>query len=207
MSGQALSIQRKIGDRARTALCLHNVGMLVTDRATARLHFEECLSIWRELGDWRASYALYGLGRLAYVEGRHRSAEVLLEESLGLARKAESPQPVAWTLAALGAVAYEQGDLRRAARLLTEALTIHRELGDLSNLANSLAGCAAVALTATGPLAAASLWGQAEALRERMGASPAARRRRAGRRSVLFAADPLYDRLVSLGPRGSYECS
>ena len=196
MFEQSLSIHRELDDRAMTAMCVGNLAMLVTDRATARAYLEEALSIWRELGNWRASLALYGLGRLAYVEGDHRSAEVLLEESVVLARKADARQNVASTLSVLGPVAYEQGDCERAARLLTEVLTIQRDLGDLMNLGNSLEGCAAVALTTTGPLAAASLWGQAEALRERMGASPAERHRRKTTESVLFAAHPLHDRLV-----------
>ena len=193
---QAQSIHRELGDRAMTAMCVGNLAMLVTDHAAARAYLEEALSIWRDLGDWRTSFALYGLGVLAYVEGDPRAAELLLEESLALARKAGSRPTAAWTLSVLGRVAYEQGDQQRAARLLTEVLTIQRDLGDLSNLGNSLEGCAAVALTASGPLAAASLWGQAEALRERMGASPTQPYRRKATESVLFAAHPLRERLV-----------
>jgi non-specific serine/threonine protein kinase len=193
---QSLSIHIELGDRAMSAMSEGNLAMVVCDRAEARARMSNALATWRDLADWRASYALYGLGRLAYVEGDHHRARDLLEESLALARHAASNQAVAFTLSVLGAVACEEGDLLRAAQLLTEAVASQHELGDFSNLANSLEGCAAVALATKGPAAAASIWGHAEMLRKRMGFAKPAPGDGGRQPPVLFDAHPLHDRLL-----------
>jgi non-specific serine/threonine protein kinase len=100
------------------------------DSVVARLG-EECLAIYRSLGDRRgAAWALVHLAAHAVWAGNTMRAEELAAEALTLAREADAPWVVAQALAALGGVAAFRGDSPLARRHLEESLAIFRDLGD-----------------------------------------------------------------------------
>jgi predicted ATPase len=87
--------------------------------------------------------ALFSAGVLAGEQGDYAAADVLIRESLAIARQLRDQQGEAVCLNALAVHARDRGDPATARSLLEESLTLWRELGDqkavaraLSNLAN-----------------------------------------------------------------------
>jgi non-specific serine/threonine protein kinase len=64
--------------------------------------------------------ALIGLSHMTFFQGDHERTQILLEESLTLARKAEDVHSTAFSLGLQGLVAMERGDFETSARLAAE---------------------------------------------------------------------------------------
>jgi hypothetical protein len=79
------------------------------------------------------------------------------------------------------------GDYRAARTLQEESLVLRRELGDKLGIAYSLEEFAALALAQEWVKRAATLWGAAEVLRERIGTALPPRDRPEYDRSLAFA--------------------
>lgn len=94
-------------------------------------NFDESLAIYRELGDRRGIAAsLNSLGQVAFSHGDYVSARSLFEESLVIRRELGDRRGVAASLSYLGNVAaIHQGDYVSACSLYEQSLTIHVELG------------------------------------------------------------------------------
>jgi non-specific serine/threonine protein kinase len=100
------------------------------DPAVPRLG-EECLAIYRALGDHRGTaWALCHLAHYAAHTGEVGRAEELAAEALALAREAEASWVVAQALEALGKAALFRGDYPLARRCCEGSLAIFREVGD-----------------------------------------------------------------------------
>jgi hypothetical protein len=100
------------------------------DPVVARLG-EECLAIYRSLGDRRgAAWALCHLANHANEAGDTTRAEELAAEALTAAREADAPWVVAQVLEALGKAAGFRGDYPLARRRLEESVAIFRDVGD-----------------------------------------------------------------------------
>jgi predicted ATPase len=87
--------------------------------------------------------ALFAAGVLAAEQGDYASTDILIKESLEIARGLEDKRDIAISLNALAVNAREQGDVAASRSLLEETLALWEELGDrlavarsLSNLAN-----------------------------------------------------------------------
>jgi non-specific serine/threonine protein kinase len=140
------------------------------DEAWGLLDEAEALS--RSAGDDRSLYhTLYWQGEVARAAGQYVRAVRLLEECLNLTRPHGNPWLVGTTLFSLGHVALMQGDPMRATRLFVESLELRRPNGDLMGTAQCVEGLAWVATAAGRFEAAAQVFGAAESLRERIGAS------------------------------------
>jgi predicted ATPase/DNA-binding NarL/FixJ family response regulator len=74
--------------------------------------------------------ALYVEGMMANYQGDHRSAELLLEESLGLFRELEDKLGTAYALSNAGFAALGQGQHQRAITLTEEAVDLFLEEGE-----------------------------------------------------------------------------
>lgn len=123
------------------------------------------------------------LAGVAAAQHDHARARQLSEEALALRRWLGDPLLIANAAYNLGAAALREGDLARAGSALGECLRIARDLGDTIHTAAALCALGEVALergkgslggaaAASGDAAtAARLWGAAEALRARLGAS------------------------------------
>ncbi|HLW48453.1 MAG TPA: tetratricopeptide repeat protein [bacterium] len=121
------------GSAVQRTKALDATGLLALrrgDYATARLLYEESLSIYRELGDRRGlADAIHSLGFLASHEGDFPSARSFFNECLSIYHEIGARQGIAETLGTLGHVAWHQGDYASARPLLEESLTRSRELG------------------------------------------------------------------------------
>ena len=140
--GEALAREGAAGRTALRAKALNGAGNLAFnqgDYETARLLYEESLSIRRELGDKQGiALSLNGLGIVAYLQGDYSSSRALYEESLSIRRELKDTWGIAASLHNLGNVAYLQGDYEAAKALYEESLSLHRELEDRRGIADSL---------------------------------------------------------------------
>ena len=88
--------------------------------------------------------ALFAAGVLASEQGDYPAADVLLNESLGIANQLYDKQGVAVSLNALAVGARDRGDIAIAHCLFEESLVLWRELGDQKAVARALSNLASV---------------------------------------------------------------
>ncbi len=143
---------RKQGGPERTkarAATLNSVAVLARmqgDLASARAYHEECLTIWRALGDrWGLAGPLGNLGNVARMQGDYASARAYHEESLVIFREIGDRLGIAGSLGNLGNVARMQGDYVSARTYHEEGLVVFREIGDRLGIAGSLINLGSVA--------------------------------------------------------------
>jgi predicted ATPase len=106
------------------------------DHGSARLMYEESLSISRESEDRQGVAAsLLGLGEVARAGDDVTGARALYEQSLTIWQELDEKWGIAWALHCLGDLAFGQGDLELARSLYDECLVIRREIGDKSGVA------------------------------------------------------------------------
>ena len=99
----------------------------------------------RGLG-WKArARALFAAGVLAVEQGDYVSADVLVQESLDIARQLGDTRGAAVSLNALAVNARDRGDVPLARSLFEESLALWRESGDSKAVARSLSNLASVA--------------------------------------------------------------
>ncbi len=116
------------------------------DYDSARLLYEENLSILRELGNQRGiALTLSNLGLISHELGDHAGARALFEQSLKTQRELGDQWGIATSLNNLGNVAHDQGDPTAARTLFEESLSIKRELGDRQGISVSLGNLGLVA--------------------------------------------------------------
>jgi non-specific serine/threonine protein kinase len=92
---------------------------------------------------WRAR-GLFDLGQIDCFMGRYAEAEVVLRESLDIARELDDERRIAEVLQPLAMAAYGTGDLARASEYLEQARDLARAMGDKRELAAALNGLAQV---------------------------------------------------------------
>lgn len=179
---EGLALFREFGDRFHTANVLIGLASIAMDEghyAEGRSLLQESLGLFRELGDQQGIAAsLNNLGMIALYEGNNERAQQRFEESLEVIRPLESAAFNAMGLVNIGIVAARRGDLAQATAIFAEALQTFVDLDDQVLVAEILERMAAVAGTRRRFERAATLWGAAEALREKVQAPlPPAERR------------------------------
>jgi predicted ATPase/DNA-binding SARP family transcriptional activator len=121
------------------AKALHRAGSLAHaqgDNQQAHQHYQQALTLMRELGDKQGAAALLGnLGLIARAQGDLSQARALQEEGLALKRELGDKPSMALSLNNLAITAYSQGDYKQARTLLDESLMLRRELGDRRGIA------------------------------------------------------------------------
>jgi predicted ATPase/class 3 adenylate cyclase len=113
--------------------------------------------------------ALYGLGRIALVQGAYQEAVPRLEESQALFREVGDAEGIVYALADLGWIAADQGDAERASRLVEESLSVARESGDKTTTAAAVQSLARIALAQDDYARAQELFEESLALRRSLG--------------------------------------
>ncbi len=131
---QSLVLFEKAGDKAGIVKALYDlgwlVGLILRRHDDALPHFQESLSIAREIGDARGiSWALNGLGAMAHWQGKHAEAIRYYEESLAIAREIEDLPRIAGALNNIGLIEGELGHYDQARIYLEESLDISRKIG------------------------------------------------------------------------------
>ncbi len=128
---------------------LNGLGVLCDiqgNRRSARGHFEESLTLRRQLGDQRGiANSLTNLGIIAAYQGDYDLATDLYEESLAIRRETADLPGMAATLHNLGIVARNRGEYERAAALFEEGLTLQQQQNNKRGIALALNNLATVA--------------------------------------------------------------
>jgi tetratricopeptide (TPR) repeat protein len=91
-----LLLARAVGDRAREAKTLYNIGIVyhdLGDKARALEYFEQALLLWRAVGDraWEA-VTLFNIAVLQDAQGNMSEAIALLERVVELDETVKSPR-------------------------------------------------------------------------------------------------------------------
>ena len=170
---ESVRLARRLGDRQRMALALHNLGNVAFDQGdytTTRIRYEESLAIRREIGD-RVGIAgtLNNLGILASYQGDYVATKALYEESLAIRREIGDQLGVSISLNNLGIVAKEQGEYDLAGALYQESLALKQMLGDRQGTAVIFNNMAAIAFDQGDFAAAQSLYEKSLVLRREIG--------------------------------------
>ena len=169
---RGLALYRKLEEKQGEAASLTSLGALafaVGDLERAVALTRESLDLKRELGDERGLMSSRNnLGEMLQSAGDLAGAQALFEENLESDRRLADEWGAGVTLLNLGTLAVEQADPDRAERLLAEALRTLQRFGDEDAVAECLDSLAGAAGTRGEGLRAATLFGAAEAARERL---------------------------------------
>jgi len=178
LAGEALDIERQLGNTWAIAYVLGQLGVAAIDEADydrAKEHFREAIALFRELGD--EEWAIADTRALAWAHesaGERATARALHESNLEQARAAGAAETVVGTLGSLAMIAAEEGRAADAVSLARENLMAAIGLGSAHSTAQSLCRAADVCVRFLGrPAAAAQLLGCFEGLREQIGVSEA----------------------------------
>jgi predicted ATPase/transcriptional regulator with XRE-family HTH domain len=171
---RSLDVYRSAGEEgtgAATALGMLAIMALNRgDRSRGRSLNEECVSLFRRLGDRaRLAAALGNLGVMAERDDDYTEAAALVTEALALYREVGDQAGVARMLENLGVYAKLQDDLARAAEFYRESLELSRALNYTPHLTALMVNVADLAVTAGEPVTAARLFGASETLGEASG--------------------------------------
>jgi tetratricopeptide (TPR) repeat protein len=141
--------------------------------ASATEQFEEALALCRRAGGHKeaAAWALSGLGEVAMRQGDYARAVALAEESLMLRREMNDRWGIAISLDTVAWAALHQADYAQAKGSLRESILIREELGDRGGIAQCLARFADVESRQGNTERAATLYGAAYTLRQRVASS------------------------------------
>lgn len=170
-----LAIARRSGEKSDEALALYDLGMAEIHRGNpkrASVMCERAVALRREIGDEASlARALHALGLAVMAMGDFERAERLYEEALALSRRARDFFTtelvlIGFALSALGRDDYERArDFCAEIVGLTESVEAKHATAAVLHILASASGSEGRATRA------ARLWGAAEALRERIGAS------------------------------------
>jgi predicted ATPase len=145
-----LAIARRLDLRREIAFSLGllgDVAKLEGEHEQAIEHYQESLTISREMGDHLGmAYALFGLGWVATDEqGDYLRASQYYRESLELYRASGNQAEIAFVLDKLGHTLWKAGAYTEAEPLLQESLAIFQMLGDRLGTATALGALGLVA--------------------------------------------------------------
>jgi ATP/maltotriose-dependent transcriptional regulator MalT len=152
---------------------LHTAGNLADDHgdfAQARVFWEECLQICRELGNTRfVGHMLNNLGEIALVESNYAQANALYAEALTMYREANNAWAIGLASRNLAKVAHIRGEYHRAQELLSEAIGLMRQRGDKEAAASTMEQLGSLAYDTRDNQAAREHFEQAERLFREVG--------------------------------------
>ncbi len=176
---EAVALLRREGDRIRLAMALIWLGVLAMqtgDYERAETPLDEARTMCEGAGDprsaaWVAADAMANLGVAARGRGELDLAEARIDAALRLYRDHGLEHSVTRAFLDLGDIARDRGDLALAVERFRTSLTRLGAQLDLLIAANALDGIASAAATWNQAETAARLFGAADALRDRAGAT------------------------------------
>jgi predicted ATPase/DNA-binding CsgD family transcriptional regulator/Tfp pilus assembly protein PilF len=175
MLEESLLLWGPLEDKLGEMQTLHSLGLVAIYQGNfprAQMLFEQLHANWLELGDKQGiARTLNNLGLAMRYQGDFKRAAEIFEECLERCRDLEDKYGIAAAVHNLGNIARHMGDMARAHELLSESILIARQLGDRPNLSTRLADLAGLWLAQGQPERAARVFGAAQALGARVGAT------------------------------------
>ncbi len=148
--GNALEIQKEIGDKSGEGTTLNNISQIYDargDYATALTYLEQSLEIRREIGDKSGEgITLNNISQIFKARGDYATALTYLEQSLEIQREIGDKSGEGTTLNNISQIYDARGDYATALTYLEQSLEISREIGDKSGMARTLHNMAHIAL-------------------------------------------------------------
>jgi tetratricopeptide (TPR) repeat protein len=173
LAEESLHLAQEIEAPFEAALAKNVLGLCAHARASlveARAWFEEALSFFREVDDYRnIAHTLVGLARTAYRLEDHRRAQELLDEALLLSRTYGIQWSLAFSLEIMGLLRRSEGDLESALRMFRESLQLSVEQANRQGTVNCLGAIAGLAARLKQPARAVRLFAFTEQLRAEVG--------------------------------------
>lgn len=143
--------------QAKALFAAANMAGLQGDFAAAEAFCQECLRMFRQLGDRPGiAYALYILAWVAKGDITYDVA--LTKEALALFKEIGNREFVAWSIYTLAYLDYLRGEYETAFRLFKESLVLHKELGNTWGIANALLAMTQLHIVSQRNLAIAEVW-------------------------------------------------
>ena len=146
---KGLEKQEQIGSRHRRHELYNHLAessLALGEYAQARHYYEMSTSFCQErklIG--QQSCGVFGLGRIARIEGHTGIAREYLEQSLAIFQKADLPEETAANLEQLGRVALTDGDTQIAQERFERSRELYEQLQRSNGIALALSGLAQVA--------------------------------------------------------------
>jgi predicted ATPase/DNA-binding SARP family transcriptional activator len=146
---ESLAIWRELGEDARVASCLGDLGAAAHirgDYSAARVMYTEALELASGAGEaQQMARSLSGLGRLALHAGELAQATEYYTESMARFNEVGDLRRATLVLGNLGVVALDQGDLSLSTVRLEEHLENARKLGDRKLIGGALTNLGMIA--------------------------------------------------------------
>jgi tetratricopeptide (TPR) repeat protein len=122
--------------RDRPVVLAHlGVADVQIDIERSRAHFEECLALYRALGDrWGLATALNNMTFVAWVTGDYEEARQWGYESLAICRSLGAKRGTLWATGWLMTVALSRGEIEEFEQLRQENEVLSRAFGDRGSL-------------------------------------------------------------------------
>jgi len=172
---ESLALFAQLGDAWGSALARTDIGLLLLrdgNTTSARAQLEEVAAQFRALGDeWFAAQALMILADILRSEGRDSDAMACYAQVLTLIEQCQDTALRPGLLYNLGSLALARRQTRLALHHLQQALAQFRDRGDQRGIAECLIGLGNVFVALKQPERAVRLYGAAEALLARAGAT------------------------------------
>jgi tetratricopeptide (TPR) repeat protein len=143
---QALALARSNGDVLRQAFALYNLGRDQRDPQRSREHWEEAITLFRQIGDWRFLAQTLGmLGSTVLSSGDLASAESFLDEASEVNQQINNIE-IEYVLTGRGILCMLRGEYDQARKLLQKNLDNHEKTGNRTGYSWGLARLGDVAL-------------------------------------------------------------
>ena len=139
---QALTIARRIGNRASEGRILTNLGLLdrqAGDYQQAKRHYQAALSALNEIGDQASASSTYNsLGIVHTALGNTAAARESYQRGLAIAQEIGDRPQLGNLRDSLGGLYYRQSQYGKAIAAFEQALSLHREVGNPRGEASTL---------------------------------------------------------------------
>jgi tetratricopeptide (TPR) repeat protein len=174
--GEALAIERELGDTERIAEALYNYAFAMGSAGqvgTAIKHFTESLELFRACGNEHG--VARGLTMLVMADAQIRDWKAAirkLEESVAIFRRLGDRLQLAFNLIWLAYAYGRAHEWRKARTIALEALDLFAESGNLTGIALGFGDVAFIANREGQPETALQLAAAAQSLRDRLGGGP-----------------------------------
>ena len=171
---ESLTHFRQLRNKEGVAWTLFNLAWALFvaqyDPATVRSLLAESLVLCKELGAKDSiATCLYYSGIVALNQGAVVTAHSFLKECVAINREIGNQRALSQSLCGLASVLAVQGDIATARSLYEESLYLATEVDAKPIIVSALERVASIVASQQEPVAAAKLWGAAEALRDLMG--------------------------------------